>query len=167
MKNTLIKTLLISSLLLITSKNAFSEPIGCDGYTTKASDLHIYSGPSSNGYNLIGNLEFKAKVNKDALQPDNRWDLVYKDDYWGWQLGYLNTWDPSTWGEWKNKKDSRTFSIQDSGEYCTIIRWESQNFCNNRCFTVQKPPTITTTSLYGVSLRQHSVTLRTFRRSLT
>lgn len=144
MKTSLTKALLLSSLLLITCKNAYADVIGCDGYTDNYSDLRMYSGPPR--YNLPGDFLFKAQVGHETMDPFNVWTLISDSGWGGWRVHEGN----EVYGSWNiNNSDSHSFNVQDSGEYCTVIKYPSKGYCNNKCFNVQDAPTITATSLNG------------------
>lgn len=138
MKITYVKAFIVSSVLMSSAIYAADGVIGCDGYKSKASELHIYSGPSLNSHYLPGSFKFKAKVDFDLANwsSSNDWELLKRDysDYYKVQGPFGGHWNIDS-------KDNFTFAVGERGRYCAIVKWDRKNYCNNRCFVVQKKPT--------------------------
>lgn len=125
---------------LLCSSYSQASAFGCDGYSSDADKLHIYSGPYSVGSSqnryLPGTYKFKAKEALDGSWGSNlTWYLkketspgVYnqtlyeQDDYFDFFAS-----------------DNQNINIPARGKYCAVI--VSHGNCNNRCLVTQDKPT--------------------------
>jgi PKD repeat protein len=140
----IISTKVLLAILTFLSFNihAYDGVFGCDGYTTDANQMHINGGPSSNNHYLAGDYKFKATT---------PWDLSNYSSTVKWELhaSTINFKSVNIYegqgpfsGHWNiDSKDNFTFNVDRRGYYCAVIKWNKENRCNNRCFTIQDKPT--------------------------